>query len=210
LAPPPIAIPYWSPDGGYGFFCRPSLCAVEDTLVHMDIKPAMLLLKLHGSANWHAIRGYAKPYSVDAILHDETWFEPLHGPVAEGGVAFHIEPEPFLVPPVLVKSAVVEQPILRLIWHRAYKMLFEAAQVTFVGYSCPVTDIAVRTLFEESLQFLPKEGVHVVNFAKDGAEQQKVIDAYREVFPDITDEQFDFKGALRWARALVQNTLKPH
>lgn len=207
---PPPHIPYWSPDGGYGFFCRPSLCSVEDTMVEMDLKPAMFLLKLHGSLNWHAIRGYAKPYAVDAIMHHETWYRPRGVQEASETEALHIETDPFLVPPVLVKSAIVEQPILRLLWHRAYNMLSEATEVTFVGYSCPVTDIAVRTLFEESLQLLPGDSIHVINSARNKTERQKIINAYREVFADITDEQFDFKGALRWARALVQPTPKPH
>ncbi len=38
--------PYWHPDGGYGFFCRPSLLSIQEVLgVTMDIT-SMLLLKL--------------------------------------------------------------------------------------------------------------------------------------------------------------------
>lgn len=33
--------PYWNPDGGYGFFCKPSICAIESTMVQMDLKPTI-------------------------------------------------------------------------------------------------------------------------------------------------------------------------
>ena len=198
----PINKPYWNPDGGYGFFCKPSLCAVEETSVQMDIKPATVLLKLHGSINWYPRRGYLQPYSVDAIMHHETWFEPSRYKEIQEAVAFHIEPEPFLVPPILVKSAIVQQPILRLLWHLAYNALYKAQKVTFVGYSCPLTDIAVRILFEESLQLLPKENIHVVNFARGRIERQGIVNAYRQVFAGISEKQFNFGGALKWAKAL--------
>lgn len=198
----PISEPYWNPDGGYGFFCRPSLCAVEDTSVQMDIKPAMLLLKLHGSINWYPRRGSLKPYSVDAMMHHEKWFEPNRYKQIQEAVAIHIEPEPFLVPPILIKSAIVEQPILRLLWYLAYNVLFKAQKVTFVGYSCPLTDIAVRILFEEAVHLPPKNNIYVVNLASDRREQRKIINKYREVFSYIPEKQFNFRGALQWARTL--------
>jgi hypothetical protein len=194
--------PYWNPDGGYGFFCRPSRCAVEDMIVQKDIKTDMLLLKLHGSINWYPRRGYTEPYSVDAIMHHERWYEPTKYAEINEDVKFHIEPEPFLVPPILVKSAIVEQPILRLLWYLAYEALFRARKVTFVGYSCPLTDIAVRILFEESLELLETKNIYVVNLAKGDSEAEKIIDAYREVFTKIPTKQFDFKGAFEWAKEL--------
>lgn len=204
----PINEPYWNPDGGYGFFCRPSLCAVEDTMVQMDIKTAILVLKLHGSINWFPIRGYRQPYSVDAIMHHEPWYEPERYEEVNEAVAFHIEPEPFLVPPILIKSAIVEQPILRLIWHRAYDVLNTAQRVTFVGYSCPLTDIAVRILLEESLQPLREINIHVVNLATDKSEQREIIKTYRQVFTNIPTRRFNFGGALEWARELCGTVKK--
>lgn len=199
----PTSEPYWNPDGGYGFFCRPSLCAVEDTSVQMDIKPAMLLLKLHGSINWYPRRGCLQPYSVDAIMHHEVWYDAKHYEGIQEAISMHIEPEPFLVPPVLIKSAIVEQPILRLLWNLAYKELLSAQKVTFIGYSCPLTDIAVRTLFEESLQLPPKDNIFVVNLASSRLEQRKIINRYRDLFSYIPEKQFNFGGALEWARTLV-------
>jgi len=203
----PMGKPYWNPDGGYGFFCRPSRCVVEDMQVQMEIKPAMLLLKLHGSINWYPRRGYTQPYSLDAITHHERWYEPQRYDETNEKVVFHIEPEPFLVPPVLVKSAIVEQPILRVLWYLAYEALYRARKVTFIGYSCPLTDIAVRILLEESLQLLERKNIHVVNLAKGDSEAQRIINAYREVFAKISPKQFDFKGAFEWAKVLSDKSV---
>lgn len=194
---------HWHPDGGYGFFCRPSDLSVHDTDVFMD-QTAMLLLKLHGSINWRPRRGYPLPYVVDAIMHHEQWYSSRNRtPLTADAVDIHLEADPFIVPPVLLKSSLVEQPILRLVWHRAYQVLAEAHQVVFIGYSFPTTDIAVRTLFDEALKDLPRTDISVVNYASEQGERQAIIDRYRTVVGDIPDEQFDFRGALEWSRDLV-------
>ncbi|MGB2694852.1 MAG: hypothetical protein WBD55_06640, partial [Dehalococcoidia bacterium] len=72
---------YWHPDGGYGFFCRPSESCIRDSDVFMD-RPPMLLLKLHGSINWRPKLGYRQPYGVDAIVHEEEWL-PLEDESSE-------------------------------------------------------------------------------------------------------------------------------
>lgn len=198
------AEPYWHPDGGYGFFCRPSQVTVEDTPVQMDLETSMLLLKLHGSINWHTRRGYPRPYVVDAIMHHESWFlesEPREA--ARQAVSLHMELEPFIVPPILFKSALVEQPVLRLIWHLAYSALSRATSVAFVGYSFPPTDIAASVLFDEALETLPRTDIRAVNLARSKSGKQRVRDAYQAILGSLADEQFDFRGALDWARDLV-------
>ncbi len=174
----------------------------ENRRLYNPEEPVHQIYKLHGSINWYPRRGYLKPYSVDAMMHHEEWFEPNRYKQIQEAVAIHIEPEPFLVPPILIKSAIVEQPILRLLWYLAYKVLFEAQKVTFVGYSCPLTDIAVRILFEEAVHLPPKNNIYVVNLASDRREQREIINKYREVFSYIPEKQFNFRGALQWARTL--------
>ncbi len=195
--------PYWHPDGGYGFFCKPSEICVRNVDVFMD--PASnLLLKLHGSMNWRILRGRAQPYAVDSVVHDEPWgprnmthdYDPK-------SIAIHLESEPFIVPPVLIKSALVEQPILRVVWSLAYTALSRAEEVIFVGYSLPLTDIAASFLFGEGLQNCPVSQIRVVNLAEEEAARETLRDAYRKVFPEISDEQFDYRGALDWSRDLV-------
>ena len=63
----------------------------------------------------------------------------------------YFDPEPLIVPPVLNKSDLVNQPLLRLLWTFAYNVLASAKRVVFIGYSMPLTDLAARWLFEESL-----------------------------------------------------------
>jgi len=201
----PIGKPYWHPDGGYGFFCRPSQLSVEDTPIEMDVETSMLLLKLHGSINWYPRRGYLKPYVVDAIMHHESWFAGFKlREATRQAISLHMELEPFIVPPVLFKSALVEQPILRLVWHRAYDALRRATRVTFVGYSFPTTDIAASVLFDEVLKTLPRTDIKVVNVAKSKNEKQRTRNAYQAILGPIPEEQFDLRGALDWSRDLVK------
>ncbi|MFA5066027.1 MAG: hypothetical protein WC566_11275 [Dehalococcoidia bacterium] len=203
----------WHPGGGYGFFCRSSFLCVEDIPAFMGQDTAMLLLKLHGSMNWFPRIGYSSPYSIDAFVHHEDWFteEALTMSLDEGSkidreiVIRHIEPEPFIVPPVLTKAALVEQPMLRVIWQLAYHALSAAKEVIFVGYSLPVTDISVSTLMVESMgaDFIDNNSIKVVNKAESKEDMRAIKDRYRALFGDIPDENFYFGGALKWARRLV-------
>ncbi len=126
----------------------------------------------------------------------------------------HIEPVPFIVPPILTKTDLNEQPILQLIWTRAYELLQQADQVIFIGYSLPVTDIAAAQLFSEArgplYPTIPV--VQVVNYAAKKGERGKIKSAYRRVYPRLSDDCFHFDGALEWAKRFVDEdgaTLKP-
>ena len=189
------ATPYWNSLGGYGFHCPSSL----GTLAHADEGVAgsgIRLLKLHGSVNWRPKLGHSDPVPLDAITHHEAWSASLPH------VADHLEPQPVIVPPVLSKSSLVEQPVLRLVWSQAFKVLESAHEVTFLGYSFPTTDAAARTLFSEALKDLPRGDVHIVNFASSDFESVTTRTAYRSVLGDIPEEQFQFDGALDWIRRL--------
>lgn len=205
LGPPSLETLYWHPDGGYGFFCRPSACTIQDTDIYMDVDVTMHLLKLHGSINWRPRRGYRQPYTVDAIVHHEPWFqeENVFTILNKELVSMHLEPESFIVPPVLFKSAIIEQPILRLVWQQAYKALFEATYVVFVGYSLPITDIAVSILFFESLYSLPRRNINVVNLAYTKADKHIIRNSYEAVFGRMPYKIYKFDGALQWSRELV-------
>ncbi len=138
---------------------------------------------------------------IDAIVHHERWFPPVELLRADPEqIESHLEPDPFIVPPVLVKSTLVEQPILKLTWSLAYKELERAEQVIFVGYSFPATDMAASFLFGEALQNLKLSQLKVVNLASKELEEQVVRESYRKVFSGLSNDQFDFKGALEWSR----------
>ena len=142
---PPPGTKYWHPDGGYGFFCRPSDSCIRDSTISMDMT-SMHLLKLHGSLNWRTKLGTASPYSVESVVHDEEWYPRDRAGEREDQmrqmINRHLSPEPLLVPPVLAKSVLTREPILQQVWGAAFSALTQATRVTFVGYSLPVTDIA--------------------------------------------------------------------
>ena len=189
---------WWNPYWGYGFFCPSS----RDTIaggVELIPDSAFLLLKLHGSINWRSKLGYASPVAIDSITHHHEWSDPAY---VEPQVDGHLEPEPVMVPPVLSKSSLVEQPVLRLVWSHAFEKLETAHEVTFIGYSFPTTDMAARTLFSEALKDLPREDITVVNLSRDASEAESTRERYRSVFGDIPDGQFHFDGALEWIRGL--------
>ena len=184
----------WNAYRGYGFFCRSSRDAIANYAA-TPIGTGLLLLKLHGSTNWRPKLGYANPMALDAITHHDEW--------SGGGLdSHHLEPEPVIVPPVLSKSSLVEQPVLRLVWSRAFTELATAHEVTFIGYSFPTTDIAVRTLFSEAMEDLPRENITIVNLASDDSEADATRTAYRAALGHVPDEQFHFGGALEWIRRL--------
>lgn len=184
----------WGPYWGYGFFCRSSRDGIYSlSLGEKDSR--LLLLKLHGSINWRPKLGYANPIALDSITHHHGWS-------GHDLDSHHLEPEPVIVPPVLSKSSLVEQPVLRLVWSRAFTELATAHQVTFIGYSFPTTDIAVRTLFSEAMEDLPRENVTIVNLASDESGKDATRKAYRAALGHIPDERFHFGGALEWIRDL--------
>ena len=189
----------WNPYWGYGFFCRSSL----DTIASFDeLEPYVdfLLLKLHSSINWRPNLGYSSPVAINNITHHHNWnVTALRHPQVPG----HLEPEPVMVPPVLSKSTLVEQPVLRLVWSQAFERLKTAHEVSFVGYSFPETDSMARTLFTEALGDLPRSKINVVNFASNEDEIDATRRRYRNVLGDeIHDQQFNFDGTREWIRRL--------
>lgn len=195
---------YWHPDGGYGFFVRPSEVAIHDAIHYMD-KTSMLLLKLHGSINWYPRSGEKQPYSIDAIYHDEDWYEtPRAFPKPDKElINRHLEEEPFLVPPVLDKTALGSEPVLKTVWSLAKMRLEIAPRIYFIGYSMPVTDLAGSFLFSETLgERVPH--IRVVNLAENESDTEQIKGAYRKVFPNIQDNQFEFDGAIEWVKRICR------
>lgn len=190
---------HWGPFGGYGFHCPSSVSTVA--LWDEGISGSgLLLLKLHGSVNWRPKLGHTSPVPLNAITHHDHWSGTDGADLPD--VGNHLEPQPVMVPPVLSKSSLVEQPILRLVWSHAFTVLQSAHEVTFLGYSFPATDIAARTLFSEALKDLPREDIHVVNLASDDSQAENIRTTYRSALGDISEAQFHLNGALDWIRRL--------
>jgi hypothetical protein len=201
-------VTYWHPDGGYGFFCRPSTVCVADSMDFMD-RPRSLLLKLHGSINWRSRLGEGTPRGPAALLHHEDWLPHQVGRVQResGEIEPYLEPDPFIVPPVLVKSELTLHPVLRTVWKLAYDKLADATTVVFIGYSLPATDLASRILFRETLANRAGLNVWIVNNARDSVAEQGVKDTYRSLFKDLPDAQFDFSGARAYIESKFSEAL---
>ena len=192
----------WDPYWGYGFWCRSSADTVAD--ISYGSNPSdLLLLKLHGSVNWWPRLGYVKPFALDSIVHHHSWqSSSWRNSYDRAVVARHLEPEPVIVPPVLSKSDLVAQPVLRLVWSLAYERLSKADTVTFIGYSCPATDTAARVLFSEALADLPRDAVTVVGLETDEIGGEALKARYRDVLGPIPDDCFFMDGALDWVQRL--------
>jgi hypothetical protein len=189
----------WHPDGGYGFYCRPSITSVVDTQLFMN-KTRSLLLKLHGSINWRSRLGENTSRGPSSILHHEDWFtEEAYFDEPRDLVESHLEPNPFIIPPVLIKAELTIHPILNVIWKLAYEYLANAKKVVFIGYSLPETDLASRILFRETINRADCD-IEIVDFALEDEKDKKdrITKTYRSVFPNLSDKNFNFSGAKTW------------
>ena len=191
----------WNPYWGYGFYCRSAVDSVS-TLSDPPMESSTLLLKLHGSMNWWPRLGYPKPYALDAVMHFQEWEGIENRLFPPEVIPQHLEKEPVIVPPVLSKTTLVTQPILRLVWSRAFRELQTAKHVTFLGYSLPSTDGAARNLFTESLRDLPHTEIQVVGRPSTEEEKKELKFRYQLLFPDLPDSAFFFGGAQKWVRTL--------
>lgn len=202
----------WNPDWGYGFYCKRVDCAILNASYSSPNHEQMRLLKMHGSLNWWLFRGTSKPYSINSLMHCETWtVSPLEiayksSPNQED-LENYLMSEPFIVPPVLDKTNIMKEPILQYIWTQAFNTLKQASKVVFVGYSLPVTDLASTFLFKEGIN--SDCNIEVVSKEIDERKKERTKSRYHELFPWIQDEQFRFDGALDWTLELRMGHIKP-
>lgn len=190
----------WVRRTGYGFDCDVSepCRSLDNRLSGPDYS---YLLKLHGSFNWRIRAGHRPPYVPESIVHHETWYEKETW-TAEVQSWPSLEHQPFIVPPVMTKSAIMQEPVLRAVWTRAYEVLEKAQEVVFVGYSLPTTDLASRFLFAEAIP--PSATVTVVVKPRDAAEQQRIATAYNELLGEKRPRfEFGEAGARAWISTLL-------
>jgi hypothetical protein len=92
----------------------------------------------------------------------------------------------------------LQEPIVKRIWEHAYKTLLEADHVLFIGYSCPVTDLASSFLFGQTLSHRWDKITIVDGEKVKSQEQQAFMERYRQIIPMLRDDQFLFIGAKNW------------
>ena len=116
---------------------------IRDTPTNIGEPGSMLLLKLHGSMNWRIPLGYPKPYVIEAVRHHEPWFEHYgrwHEKIDVQTLEPFLEKDAMIIPPILTKVELGEQPVLRLTWTNAIDALEESTRVVFLERLARVTD----------------------------------------------------------------------
>jgi SIR2-like domain len=198
----------WNPNLGYGFPCKP---AGHDTMMIFDDSAfrITMLFKLHGSLTWGIPLGTPKPCPANAICRVPS----LRSGEKNAMIRVMLEPEPFIIPPILTKSAVVNQPIMKIVWSAALQALQNAKNVVFIGYSLPITDIGASVLFREGLAHLPQENVAIVDFTNIKNEEhverkrKELMRAYKVVFNDLDESSIYLEGAAKWINHKLMNWL---
>lgn len=194
----PVPENYFHPDGGYGFFMRRIESLIEDGGHDIEKDNCnSLIYKLHGSSNWLVKIGSRLPYTLDNLIHYENWLpRDTEKIITQADLDAHLEKKPFIVAPVLDKSEINDQSILKFIWSATYKALLEAEEVVFIGYSLPKTDIAAKFLFKETIN---RKGIKIV--VVSNTENKK--DSYSEMFTNANLE-YHLGGAVKW----IENNIK--
>ena len=174
---------HWYTYDGYGFTAGDIHTNINGVLTAVP-DSTMLLLKLHGSVNWRIKLGRSAPYDPEDFFFHQQWHNGgivLNNWTPPADAFEKIEIDAFMVPPVLTKSAITKEPVLRMIWDHARRKLEQASRVVFVGYSMPPTDIAARFLFAESIEQGTPIDV-VIGDKNSDDEVSRITYEYRKLF----------------------------
>ena len=97
------------------------------------------LTKMHGSTNWWWVPGDKVGTTFERSALAGRWGNPAVAETMRGM-------EPFVIPPVAVKSDYYDLSITRDDWLTARSALENAKRVILLGYSAPATDLTVASL----------------------------------------------------------------
>lgn len=166
---------------------------------------SMYLLKPHGSINWGVPAGengkstvvYQHPYGCyhkDYIAHNSMpGPAPLDGTgVAAVNLPYQVRFKPFLVPPVLDKTTLLNTPTLRVIWDISREAIARADRIVFIGYSLPVTDFAAEFLFRQGTIRSREKDVIVVSPHPNDAFKQRYMDVFNEFVSFFDGDTIDW------------------
>lgn len=221
-------LPYWHPDGCYGFFCKPAYDLIANDTVSKDPSTNTQLLKLHGSINWRLKIGHKRPCNLDSIVHFEKW--PLKKLHTESNtynynqaqkrreryseIEEQLEAGSFIIPPALDKSSLNQEPVLQLLWNQAFKKLNTARTIVFIGYSMPKTDLSTTFLLRESLLGRKEKPEVIVASSNKTKEKKKELEsAYENVLTSSLvregNKTFKYDGALKWIEENIEKITIP-
>ena len=159
------------------------------------------LYKLHGSTNWY-YSGAAEStgeviYYTDFGPWGEDYSEEQHQRDAVS------DKVPLIVPPTTEKVRFFQHESLKRVWTRAVISLSEAKTIFVIGYSLPMTDLAVRLfLHEGSRGNGEKKDLYIVN------PDCHIVDRYRELLGEAYQIKDDYVGDNSFER-LIDERLSP-
>lgn len=191
----------WQPYHGYGVNVPPvyeAMPTARHTYLRQSLNEAsdmrwheVTLLKLHGSINWGI------PL-IAADKNEEIFQLPAKGGVSmadfalktDFGAPFTMYFKPVIVPPVLDKSSWLQNRPFRVIWNMAMESIAEAEQITFIGYSLPVTDFMAEFMFRQGVNLITAERKITVIAPNASTELRK---RYDDVFGSVGVTFLTFK-----------------
>lgn len=149
------------------------------------------LLKLHGSINWYWVPDDDSNASLERVplfdgeRDDERDFLPARWLPGK---------EPYIVPPVALKSAFYGGSITSHLWQSASEAIQRADEIVFMGYSAPTTDLTALGLIRESLTGRQRICITVCDLYPDA-----VVSRVQSVLPpsiEIEIETFEGPDAI--------------
>ena len=150
-----------------------------------EVADSFTLFRLHGSTNWY--------YSGASESTGEViYYSTLEGWVAnssrESGSKQAVRDKvPLIVPPTTEKVGFFQHESLKRIWTQALSSLREATRLFIIGYSLPMTDLAVRLFLHDGARGCRKE-LYIVNL------DCSIVDRYTELLGNAFDIKDEFVG----------------
>ena len=175
----------YSVDYSYGFL-QPY---TSDSIKHAAKNYDLLLLKIHGSANWlrclncGSISIFEKNHAATSLFEDNRTEKcPVcgHEKTAHGA---SMQPE--LITPTMMKS--LSNQLYTNLWSSAAQELRDATHIIFVGYSLPIADFEFRYMLQKNVTSSAKIDVIltpnsnpdlVANNLKDLLPSKRYLDAF--------------------------------
>ncbi len=159
----------------------------ENAAVLGSMRPvdSFTLFKLHGSTNWY--------YSGTSESTGEViYYSTIGGWVANssresGSKQAVSDKTPLIVPPTTEKVGFFQHESLKRIWTQALSSLRAATRLFIIGYSLPMTDLAVRLFLHDGARGCRKE-LYTVNL------DCSIVDRYTELLGNAFDVKEEFVG----------------
>lgn len=138
-----------------------------------------LILKLHGSINWHVRTDYFNsliedPDGLENQDKQPVWCDQKKVPAPEDNIS------PLIIPP-LPNKPITQIGIFKYLWMTAYEYLHHAKEIVIVGYSCPQTDSIAHAMFSH---FNNTEVERVIIVDPDAT----MLSKYRGIFKNKTSK----------------------